>query len=165
MNTTIIPSVSIASQDSMHLTYYANTNVKAGAFNIGVRGAAPSNTDSFIAARFSSSQSYNAVNINTITLRSEAINVKGFLCVSRINSTTFKYYKAATIAETYTETSTALSNTYSVYVGALNLSGTLLFPDNSSCAFASIGDGLTDTQESNFYTAVQAFQTTLSRNV
>jgi hypothetical protein len=33
------------------------------------------------------------------------------------------------------------------------------------CAFSSIGDGLTDTQASNFYTAVQAFQTTLSRNV
>lgn len=37
--------------------------------------------------------------------------------------------------------------------------------DNKQCAFASIGDGLTDTQASNFYTAVQAFQTTLSRNV
>ena len=36
---------------------------------------------------------------------------------------------------------------------------------NARCAFASIGDGLDDTQASNFYTAVQAFQTTLSRNV
>jgi hypothetical protein len=32
-------------------------------------------------------------------------------------------------------------------------------------AFASIGDGLTDTEAANFYTAVQAFQTTLSRQV
>jgi hypothetical protein len=32
-------------------------------------------------------------------------------------------------------------------------------------AFMSIGDGLTDTQASNFYTAVQAFQTTLGRQV
>jgi hypothetical protein len=36
---------------------------------------------------------------------------------------------------------------------------------NRQCAFASLGDGLTDTQASNFYTAVQAFQTTLSRQV
>jgi len=36
---------------------------------------------------------------------------------------------------------------------------------STSYAFASIGDGLTDTQASNFYTAVQAFQTTLSRQV
>jgi hypothetical protein len=165
MDTTLIPSVSIASQDSMHLSYYANTNVKAGAFNMGVRGAIPNNTDTFISARFDANQNYNAVNINTVTLRSETNNVNGFLCVSRINSTTFKYYKASTITQTYTETSQALPNIYSVYVGALNLQGSILLADNSRCAFASIGDGLTDTQESNFYTAVQAFQTTLSRQV
>ena len=33
------------------------------------------------------------------------------------------------------------------------------------CAFASFGDGLTDTEASDFYTAVQAFNTTLSRQV
>jgi len=32
-------------------------------------------------------------------------------------------------------------------------------------AFSSIGDGLTDTQAANYYTAVQAFQTSLSRQV
>jgi hypothetical protein len=36
---------------------------------------------------------------------------------------------------------------------------------NNECAFASIGDGLTDTQASNLDTAVQAMQVTLSRNV
>jgi hypothetical protein len=36
---------------------------------------------------------------------------------------------------------------------------------NNQCAFASIGDGLTDTEASNLYTAVQAFQTTLGRQV
>jgi SPP1 family predicted phage head-tail adaptor len=36
---------------------------------------------------------------------------------------------------------------------------------NNQCAFASIGDGLTDTEAANFYTAVQAFQTTLNRQV
>jgi hypothetical protein len=37
--------------------------------------------------------------------------------------------------------------------------------DNREQAFASIGDGLTDNEASNLYTAVQAYQTTLSRNV
>jgi hypothetical protein len=36
---------------------------------------------------------------------------------------------------------------------------------NRQCAFASMHDGLSNTQASNLYTAVQAFQTTLSRNV
>jgi hypothetical protein len=36
---------------------------------------------------------------------------------------------------------------------------------SKECAFASIGDGLTDTESANLYTAVQAFQTTLGRQV
>jgi hypothetical protein len=36
---------------------------------------------------------------------------------------------------------------------------------NGTLAFSSIGDGLTDTEATDFYTAVQAFQTTLSRQV
>jgi hypothetical protein len=38
-------------------------------------------------------------------------------------------------------------------------------PSPQECAFASIGDGLTDTEAANFYTAVQRFQTTLGRQV
>jgi hypothetical protein len=49
-------------------------------------------------------------------------------------------------------------NTNNQGIGQNNFNG-------SRSAFASIGDGLTDTQASDFYTAVQAFQTTLSRQV
>ena len=53
-----------------------------------------------------------------------------------------------------------------ITIGALNTtnSGIQNYSDRQNC-FASIGDGLTDTQASDFYTAVQAFQTTLSRQV
>ena len=37
--------------------------------------------------------------------------------------------------------------------------------DNRECAFASIGDGLTDTEAANFYIAVQKFQGILGRQV
>jgi hypothetical protein len=36
---------------------------------------------------------------------------------------------------------------------------------NKNLAFASLGDGLTDTEAANFYTAVQTFQTSLNRQV
>jgi hypothetical protein len=163
MNTTLIPSVSIASQDSTHLAYYVNQNVKIGAFQLGVRGA--NNTDLFIGARFNATQSYNAVNMNPASLQPETNNVQGFLTVSRILSTEFKYYKANSLFQTVSQSSSTLANTYPIYIGALNLSGSVLFPDTAQCAFASIGDGLSATQQGNFYTAVQAFQTTLSRQV
>jgi hypothetical protein len=38
-------------------------------------------------------------------------------------------------------------------------------PSPFECSLASIGDGLTDTEATNFYTAVQRFQTTLGRQV
>jgi hypothetical protein len=49
-----------------------------------------------------------------------------------------------------------------LYFGASN--GFASF-NNSEIALSFVSDGLDDTQNSNFYTAVQAFQTTLSRQV
>ena len=55
---------------------------------------------------------------------------------------------------------------YPIFIGANNSAGAgANFFFNGQCAFSSIGDGLTDTEYTNFYTAVQAFQTSLSRNV
>jgi hypothetical protein len=55
---------------------------------------------------------------------------------------------------------------YPVYIGAVNRGNAAISRySDRQCAFASIGDGLTDTEAANLYTAVQAYQTTLSRNV
>jgi len=52
-----------------------------------------------------------------------------------------------------------------LFLGAANTTGGPSFYWSGRMSFSSIGDGLTDTQASNFNTAVQAFQTTLSRQV
>ena len=67
------------------------------------------------------------------------------------------------VRSTNTATITTASNA-NIYLGARNIGGGNQYAARE-CAFASIGDGLTDTDVSNLYTAVQAFQTTLSRNV
>jgi hypothetical protein len=51
-----------------------------------------------------------------------------------------------------------------MYIGAYGALTPDLFSTKES-AFASIGDGLTDAEAANFYTAVQAYQTTLGRAV
>jgi hypothetical protein len=73
-------------------------------------------------------------------------------------------YNGALQATNTTSDTTAYPN-LNVYIEARNDSGSAAVFSNKECAFASIGDGLTDTQASNFYTAVQTFQTTLSRQV
>jgi len=54
-----------------------------------------------------------------------------------------------------------------IYIGATNESTSNLpfYFSARQFAFASIGDGLTSTEAGNLYTAVQTFQTTLSRQV
>jgi hypothetical protein len=82
---------------------------------------------------------------------------------SRTSSTTNKLYTGGVLRDTKTATSTADLPNFNYWLGKVNqVSG---FFANNECAFASLGDGLTDTEASNLYTAVQAFQTTLSRQV
>jgi len=74
--------------------------------------------------------------------------------------TSKKLYANNTIGGSATAT-TILPN-LNMYIGGVN---GLSFRDNKTLSFYYYSDGLTDTQASNFYTAVQAFQTTLSRQV
>ena len=52
-----------------------------------------------------------------------------------------------------------------IYLGARNTNGTASNYDDKRCQFAFMGDSLSDANQTNLYTAVQAFQTTLSRQV
>jgi hypothetical protein len=91
----------------------------------------------------------------------------GFFQAHRTSTTSHKAYRSGTVIGTNTSSNTAYTPniTNTVYLGATNLNGTAGDISNARFAFASIGDGLTDTQASNLYTAVNSFQVSLSRNV
>lgn len=143
--------------NSSHLSYYArNLNTSIG-FNVFLGIGSTScymqgSNNTVINARQASD--------GTSSLSDTPI---GFLIGNKQNSTTQQSYKnnlRATLIVTTTSFSTTSQN---IFVGNYDTQG--IFGTNSECAFASIGDGLTNTEASNFYTAVQAFQTTLSRQV
>jgi hypothetical protein len=105
---------------------------------------------------------YGAVNNTELNIGAQTTTA-GFWGVSRISSAGWAAYKNGTNIANKTQGSTSPSaNT--VFIASRN-TGTPVTFGNKEVAFASIGDGLTDTQATDFYTAVQAFQTTLSRNV
>ena len=95
-------------------------------------------------------------------------DARGFYLSSRTANNSLKFYKNnSTIASnTATQTATSLS-IYSYFLGAINQSNVALTDsyDNKQLAFASIGDGLTDTDVTNLNTRVTTFQTALNRNV
>ena len=88
-------------------------------------------------------------------------NSTGFYAISRLSSSQVYYYKNGNALGTNPKS----SNSSSLNTGTIDIMRANGQYSNREYAFASIGDGLTDTEASNFYTAVQAFNTTLSRQV
>ena len=81
------------------------------------------------------------------------------------NNVAKMFMDGSQIGSTLTTTYAGSFAAFPMYIGAQNNAGTAVEFGAKQAAFASIGDGLTDTEASNLYTRVQAFQTALSRNV
>ena len=89
---------------------------------------------------------------------------RGFHINTRYSSSNHKGFLNGILKGTNTFAGTASLN-FDVYVGARNNSGLAQIFSSKQFAFASIGDSLLDAEAANFYTAVQAFNTTLARQV
>ena len=145
-----------------HLSYYTRTNGNTGADQIDI------GTTNFWLSLW-----YKASGLDAILARNQTVSVllnggavtdsRGFGLTTKIG-TTAKLFKNATQVASATDTGTTFSNT-TIYIGAANFSNTANLYTNRECSFSSIGDGLTDTDATSLYTLVQAFQTTLGRQV
>jgi hypothetical protein len=160
MNTTIIPSTNLL-LNSVHISAYVRNNTATG----GAIGCSDNslNNGLYMNPRFTNDFHYTRTNSNSGggQINTEAA---GFWVASRISPTSFKVFKSNTTFVTETILSSGLS-TNQIYVLALNLANVGIEYSNREIALASIGDGLTDIEAANFYTAVQRFQTTLGRQV
>ena len=146
------------SQNSTHISYYSRTNNDANSVEIGVRSGA--SIDSLLQIKVGNvfvaaiNESYNGA------LNAANTNGQGFYVGNRTASNLRNNWKNGSKQYTATSTSGTQAN-LNYFIGALGGG----FYSTKQCAFSSIGDGLTDTEAANFYTAVQTFQTTLGRNV
>jgi hypothetical protein len=152
-------------QNSQHLCIYSRTNISAGQVDMGIMTDIPNN-GSYLAVKFSGSIFPTIQCSESSGGTSPYATTLGLIVGNRNNSTQSKFYQNGSLLQTFSRNSTIANITNNIYLGAynLNLTGAAGF-STKQYAFSSIGDGLTDTQASNFYTAVQAFQTTLSRQV
>lgn len=151
--------------DNTSIAYYSRTNDYSFALMGCVEAAIP-DRGILLSPKFSSSfnNDFSCVNSSTVS-KTAAINTNGLFIVSRIVNNQFKGYQNNSIAYT-SATNSGIKPNLKIYIGARNNSGNIASQfTNLQCAFASIGDGLTDTEAANLYTAVQAYQTTLGRQV
>jgi len=138
---------------SWHQSYYSRTTNTTGR-DMGIESF-----DTIISlggtfyGRFGSS--------NVITANGDS---KGFYINTEAPSLSHKVFKNSSQLGTTQSFGGSYPN-FNTYIGAISVANVATYFTVRQCAFASMGDGLTDTQASNFYTAVQAFQTTLARNI
>ena len=154
---------------SAHLSYYSRTNTNPGAitiFDIGVANF--SLNKRFIMAIRSTGDLFNTqVGAVPSVLNSSNTDARGLFIGTRTSTTAIAQYKNGVLQTSNTVSETTTLDSANVWLGGINNVGnpTGAFWSNRECAFASIGDGLTSTEAANLYTAIQAYQTTLSRNV
>jgi hypothetical protein len=92
----------------------------------------------------------------------------GFRSFARSSTTSLKAYLLDALQITNTTSDTTLISEFlnPIYIGARNLGNFVNSPSNRETAFNYIADSsFTQQNMTNLYTAVQAFQTTLSRQV
>ena len=166
-NTYLAPS--LLTNNNTHISVYSRTNSNGLFCDMGASAAAPTylpliaiyprDTNTFATRMYSYIIGNSLSTANT--------DSRGLFISNRTSSILLNQWKNGVKqgTATYTNVQNVSTITQNIHLGALNLNGTLAQYSNRQQAFASIGDGLTDTEASNFYTAVQAFQTTLGRHV
>jgi hypothetical protein len=87
----------------------------------------------------------------------------GFIFGYRVSNSQKKISRRGTL-QSFTESSTGVPN-LNMYLGATNFNNNALSRSVFQHRFTFIGETISDTQAANYYTAVQAFQTTLGRAV
>lgn len=162
MDTGLIPSNTL-SLNSSSIGFYGGNNLGSqldkramGAWSTspnGILGIEPA---------YSNFGLFGDVNDGSGTFTSNS-NTSGFIFASRTSSTT-KIHSIRGTQSVKTENSTRLPSV-SVVLGAFKKDTSILNYSAFQHRFSFIGDGLDSTNSSNLYTAVQAFQTTLNRQV
>lgn len=174
LNTNLTPSVTLTPAN-FHLSYYSRTNNNPSIdFDMGVGDGAGNYSSSMFLRRSNDQAAFDSGNSTTnirITASSQT-NSTGFY-VGSITSTSNRVLiknGSTTLASSTTTSNNVLLDS-KLFIAAYNNNVFLqngINPVNygsKQCAFSSIGDGLNTTQIANFYTTVQTFQTSLSRQV
>lgn len=156
---TFLNTSTAVNRDSNAISFYSRTSSTA---TVSVEIGNSNGTNIFMHLRAAVNYLSGTLTIANFTTTTTAA---GFWLGSKVSSTSRKtYYNGALQGTNTTSDITSLMNS-PLYLLARNDSGTAAVFSDKQCAFATIGDGLTDTDATNLYNLTQALQTTLGRQV
>jgi len=161
-DTFVVPNVNLINNNT-HLSYYCRENISGAFIDFGTQDGGSLSVYNYVGTYYS--DQYNTTSGRALSSNADT---RGFIIGSRTASNIHKLFRnGSQIGTTNTGSSSGLNTIVrSIFFGAARWNSTsTLFFSSRQYSFASIGDGLTDTESSNFYTAVQNFQTTLGRSI
>ena len=159
MDTGLIPSASISNYNA-HASFYSRTN-NAGGVDFG----AFQGFGNFYASAYYFNGNRNFLQRDdTDGATYTPTKYTGCFVWNAPNQSLAATYEDGVLKVQNTTTTTQIRPNVSITISAFNQGTKVLF-SSRECAFASIGDGLTDTEAINLSTAIQRFQTTLGRQV
>ena len=159
-NTFFAPSIHSTSINNFHSSYYSRTNVNLPQVESGCGNSDISGT--LLEIR-TANLTFIRINANAASSYSDTDSL-GFYSQSRLSGTQQKGYKNNILKVTGV-VSSVVNPSQNFYIGSYNNSGTPFYYSSKECAFASIGDGLTDLESQLFYQITEKFQVALGRNI
>jgi hypothetical protein len=164
-NTFLNPSTNLT-LNTTHVSLYSRTNVAQDAIDCGCSTTSNNRIASHL--KWSDSNSYHDMYSEGVTRITQPLGATAsttLFITNRTASNVFNLWRNGTKLTTQTNTLASALPNLNLYIGARNTGASIDYPSSRNYAFASIGDGLTDIEADNLTTAVQAFQTTLGRQV
>lgn len=171
-DTYLIPNT-VMSTGGDHLSYYSRTNSSNIVdYLIGGESGAPYTYLGIVGKRNTNGRGFYTTSNPTATYylarQDNLLRDTRGLFIGTSNGANTYYILNNNILATNTTLSTDVTRfTNKLYIAAFPANNVIVANGytNKECAFASIGNELTTLDASNFYTAVQAYQTSLSRQV
>jgi hypothetical protein len=154
-------NATLFTSNSNHMSVYVRTNQSSNGVPMGA-----SDLTSFSQMNISTGPGFYYYSGSLSTeLGSALADSKGFFLGTTRANNDRKIFRNGSQQQSLSTTINTSYPNLNIYIGARNFNNTADVATSQQIAFASFGDGLTDTEAANFYTAVQAYQTRLGRNV
>jgi hypothetical protein len=165
-DTKLVPSTNGFTTSNGHISFYSRSTSVNGLYPCDM-GVDQTGTGLNVSQKMSSldSLSYHGRAYAQLITGVDTNNIAGLHTITRTSTTSLKYNRNGSLIQTNSTLETGVIPTAAIFIGALSNNGSPNLYSTRQAAFASIGDGLTDTEAANLYTRVQAYQTALSRQV
>ena len=165
-DTKLVPSTNGFTTANGHISFYSRDTSVNGQYPVDL-GVDQTGTGLNVSQKMSSidSVSFHGRAYAQLLTGVDSNNITGLHIVTRISTTSLKYNRNGSVIQTNSVLEAGTIPNVALFLGCTNNNGTAGLYSTRQAAFASIGNGLTDTEAANLYTRVQAFQTALNRQI